>query len=312
MKTLSVASGKGGAGKTSIAAALAFSLKPRSIFADCDVDAANGAIALRAESAPGEPYRAGPGYMINPAHCSSCGACRTACRFSAISGPPETDGFSIIPELCERCAACMDVCPSRAIETFVKTAGMLYVSSGGPGIPIVHAELVPGEDTSGKLVSLVRKRAQEIAANLTNAVSANATGEETIIVVDCPPGIGCPVIASTTGADLVLLVIEASASGNRDASRLVTLLKSMKRQMVAVINKTGLNETMDRRARGLAIDSGIVVAGEIPFDPALRSAEESGKTWVSAAGEAGSATRRALRNVEKMLESTITSQFHKE
>jgi len=282
MITVSVASGKGGAGKTSIAAALAATLGAGCLFADCDVDAANGAIALGARINIREPYFAGPGYQIEPSACTGCGRCHAACRFGAIEPVAGSRAFRIIQELCERCGACVDQCPTKAITTFEKQAGELFVSTGRTGTKLIHAELEPGEDTSGKLVALVRKRAAALAL------------PEATIVVDAPPGIGCPVIASVTGCDLVLVVVEASASGIRDAGRLVELILSMKRQSVAIINKTGLNASMDEHARRMLAEAGIPLAGEIPFDPALRSAEESNRTWASVACGSSDAVKAAL------------------
>lgn len=291
MTTIAVASGKGGAGKTSIAAALAAYLGSDCVFADCDVDAANGTIALGARIGPGEPYFAGPGYRIAPEACTGCGLCARACRFSAIR--PSGDGrtFRIVPELCERCGACVDLCPRGAVETFEKRAGSLFVSGTRLGIPLVHADLEPGEDTSGKLVRRVRERAEAIA------------GEDTLIVVDSPPGIGCPVIASLTGAYLVVAVVEAGASGIRDARRLMELAASMDRRQIALLNKTGLDPEADRLARDLPGSLGIPLAGEIPFDPALRSAEERGGTWLDIESEAAAPLREALEEVRAALEA---------
>ncbi len=269
MTTVSVASGKGGAGKTSIAAALAATIGNPCVFADCDVDAANGAIALGASIVTREPYFAGSGFIIEEAACSGCGACHAACRFNAIEPVPGANTFRIVQELCERCGACMIQCPTKAITTFEKQAGQLFVSDTSMGIRLVHADLEPGEDTSGKLVARVRKRAEQEAK------------AESIIVVDAPPGIGCPVIASITGCDLLVLVIEASASGIRDAARLLELATSMKRRSLGIINKAGLNGDMDERAKAMLAQAGIPLAGQIPFDPALRSIEESNRTWAS-------------------------------
>lgn len=191
----------------------------------------------------------------------------------------------IVPELCERCGACLDACSSNAVATYEKEAGRLFVSNTRRGMTLVHAELAPGEDTSGKLVRKVRERADVLA------------GEAALIVVDAPPGIGCPLIASLSGSDLVVIVMEASASGIRDASRLIELLTKMKRNSVAIINKTGLDADMDARARNTLINVGIPVAGEVPFDPALRSIEESGRTWIDLEGNAGEKPRNALRAV---------------
>ncbi len=284
MITVSVASGKGGAGKTSLSAAIAERLGPSCVFADCDVDAANGAIALGAKGTRSEPYFAGPGFEIDPAACTSCGACRAACRFGAIERA--NGSFRVVPELCERCGACLSRCPAEAIRTYEKQAGELLVSDSRLGMRIVHAELEPGEDTSGKLVAQVRGRAAELA------------GEDAVIVVDAPPGIGCPVIASITGCDLVVVVVEASASGVRDAARLVELVGSMRRRAMAIVNKSGLNQAMDDAARAMLKEAGIPVAGEIPFDPALRSVEESNRTWASLDGEAATRIRSALCAVD--------------
>lgn len=282
MTTVSVASGKGGAGKTSISAALASTLGASCIYADCDVDAANGAIALGATASAREPYFAGPGFSIEPSACTGCGECHAACRFGAIEPVPRANAFLIVPELCERCGACVDCCPAKAIVTYEKQAGELFVSSTRPGITLVYADLEPGEDTSGKLVALVRRRAEKLA------------GAESVIVVDAPPGIGCPVIASITGSDLVVLVVEASASGIRDAARLVELAATMKRRSIAIINKTGLNAVMDEHARSMLAAACIPLAGEIPFDPKLRSAEESNRTWANVDCDSAVRIRAAL------------------
>ncbi len=282
MITINVASGKGGAGKTSFSAALAAALAPDCVYADCDVDAANGAIALGATETIEEPYFAGPGFSIDPAACSGCGRCAAACRFKAIVPTPDGSTYRIVPELCERCGACQDACPSRAVVTAEKQAGRLLSSAGRGGLSLAHAELEPGEDTSGKLVALVRRRAREEAAGLRS------------VVVDAPPGIGCPVIASLSGCDLLVVIVEASASGIRDAARLVELATGMGRPMIGIVNKAGLDVAIDEKARALLSKAGIDLLAQIRFDPALRSAEESGKTWAELEGRAGDEIRAAL------------------
>jgi MinD superfamily P-loop ATPase len=303
MTTVCVASGKGGAGKTSFTAALAstiasstvtgstVSLDGLCIFADCDVDAANGAIALGATLASSEPYFAGPGFIVDPSACSGCGRCYTACRFGAIEPVINKKEYRIVPELCERCGACVDRCPAKAIGTYEKQAGVLLESSTSRGIRLVHARLEPGEDTSGKLVNLVRRRAARLAA------------ADTVILVDAPPGTGCPVIASLTGSDLVVVVVEASASGIRDATRLARLAAAMKRDCVAVLNKTGLDHRMDEEARGMLAGQGIPLAGEIPFDPMLRSAEETNLTWAEVDCESSPRIKAALSAIISLIAS---------
>jgi len=172
---------------------------------------------------------------------------------------------------------------------YEKQAGEFFVADTALGPILVYAELEPGEDTSGKLVRGVRDRAGQLAS---------ATS---VIVVDSAPGIGCPVIASLSGADLVIIVVEASVSGIRDARRLVDLVRSMKRKAIAVMNKTGLSAEMDARARTMLAETGIPLAGEIPFDPALRAAEESGNTWLSIGGEMGNRVTDTIEAVKGVI-----------
>ena len=292
MTTVSVASGKGGAGKTSIAAALAMAIAAapggNCIFADCDVDAANGAIALDARERERSPYFAGPGFSIKAKACTACGRCILACRFEAIRKSANGQSYTIVPELCERCGACLDTCPWGAVTMYEKQAGEFFVADTARGPILVYADLEPGEDTSGKLVRVVRDRAGQLASDAS------------VIVVDSAPGIGCPVIASLSGVDLAIIVVEASASGIRDARRLVDLVRSMKRKAIAIMNKTGLSADMDTRARTMLAETGIPLAGEIPFDPALRATEESRNTWFSIGGEMGdrvTATIEAVKGV---------------
>jgi MinD superfamily P-loop ATPase len=268
LKTIAVASGKGGAGKTSIAAALGAAFRLKGISADCDVDAANGAIALGARIIVTEDYWAGDGFTIDQRACTACGACSPACRFSAI----ECTGaaYTIDEALCERCGACADVCPSGAVLTQNKLGGSLFVSKTRWGSTLVHAELVPGEDTSGKLVRAVRQRAEAEAA-ADEAVEA--------IIVDAPPGIGCPVIASLSGADLTVVVIEAGSSGVRDAARLFELVSGMKRAAIAVINKAGIDGYWDAQARGLAAAWKAPLVAELPWDKRFRLSTERGEAW---------------------------------
>lgn len=161
--TVCIASGKGGAGKTSFAAALASSLGKSCIFADCDVDAANGALALGSVGTEKSPYFAGPGYTIDADACTACGLCAEACRFDAITKDKDSKSYRIIPELCERCAVCAHVCKYDAVQPEEQQAGWLMQSKTRYEFPMVHAELEPGEDTSGKLVALVRQKARELA-----------------------------------------------------------------------------------------------------------------------------------------------------
>ncbi|MBN1243481.1 MAG: 4Fe-4S binding protein [Spirochaetales bacterium] len=270
MKTIVVASGKGGAGKTSFTASFMAWLHGqgiRAVAADADVDAANLGLALKAgEPSERSTYIAGDAWEVRAEACTGCGACAAACRFDAISlasGAARIDPFS-----CERCGACADVCPTGAIKSVPAVAGELLRSPIAYGEALAHGELIPGEDASGKLVRQVRESAARIA------------GHEGLVVVDAPPGIGCPAMAAISGAGLLVVLVEAGASGIRDAARLLDNAAIAKVPAVAVLNKAGLSAERDSEARNLAAERGLDVLGRIPFDPAFRLAAERGGTWL--------------------------------
>ena len=273
MITITVASGKGGAGKTSVSSALAAGLGHRGILADCDVDAANAAIAMNATLTSSTDYYSGDGYQVDAKRCTGCGLCQRVCRFDAFW--PTNGIFTIDEALCERCGACADACPSGAIITENKLGGKLMVSRSFLDSAVVHAELVPGEDTSGKLAASVRRRAEDEAER-----SAAEGKPIDAIVVDAPPGIGCPVIASLTRADMVVVVIEAGSSGVRDAERLFELCASMNRKTGAVINKAGMDPEWDRKARELAGRFASPVLADLPWDRRFRQSTERAEAWV--------------------------------
>jgi len=177
--------------------------------------------------------------------------------------------LAVIDEaLCERCGNCVGVCPSAAFKPVQKTGGELFISKTANGSLLVHAELLPGEDTSGKLVRAVRQKAEELA-----------TDQQTICIIDAPPGIGCPVIAALQGCNLAIVVIEAGQSGIRDAKRLFELLASMKRPHASIINKTGIDAGADAQARQLAGHFGSRILAELPYDKRFREATEQGIAW---------------------------------
>ncbi len=289
MTTICIASGKGGAGKTSFAAALASSMGQKCIFADCDVDAANGAIALGSQNTNKQPYFSGPGFFINKSACTGCGLCERTCRFNAITKEPGSQALKITQELCERCGACAHVCKFNAVQLTEQQAGWLMESQTIRGFPMVHAELEPGEDTSGKLVALVRQKARAMAM------------DDKLIIVDAPAGIGCPVIASLTGADLLFVIVEASLSGIRDAERLIELANNMKRPMTGIVNKAGLDSDIDAQARNLLKRNGIELLAQIRFDPSLRAVEERDKTWAELEGQSGDEIRAVLQAVKSRI-----------
>jgi MinD superfamily P-loop ATPase len=263
IRKIAVASGKGGAGKTSLAAALAVCSPEKWALADCDVDAANLGILLKPEVEQEEPFFSGKTAVIDKSKCIRCGKCIEGCRFQSIQN------FQVQEIFCEGCGVCSDVCPAGAVELKENKTGMVFKSKVRGVMPMVHADLFPGEDNSGKLVTRVRQKAEEIASG---------TGKT--LLIDGPPGIGCPVIASLTGVDLLLMVVEASLSGFEDAKRLLELTESLNVPVKAVLNKTELNRETERKALTFLKEKGIPVLEMIPFDEEMVRLLEEEKSWM--------------------------------
>lgn len=256
MKEITILSGKGGAGKTSIAAALA-SLAKNSVFCDNDVDAADLHLIFHPEVNEEHHFSSGNKAVVEPEKCSACGLCIENCRFDAIhlnkKGIPDVNPFQ-----CEGCRLCERICPEQAITSVQFDNNKWFVSETRFG-PLVHARMGAGEENSGRLVTEIRKKAREIATE-TNAG---------FIINDGPPGIGCPVIASVTGTGKVLMVIEPSLSGLHDAKRLTKLVNSFKIPMEAVINKSDINEELTIETEKFLNENHIPLLGKIPFDTIL-------------------------------------------
>jgi len=249
MKQILVISGKGGTGKTTIAAAFA-SLAKNAVLADCDVDAPDLHIILRPKVLNEEPFFALRIPRRDESKCIECGKCKEACRFDAID-----ESFNPIPVRCEGCAACAFVCPEKAIEMVDREAGKLYISKTRFG-PFVHAKLNIGEEASGKLVTEVKKRAKQLAEK---------EGKE-LILTDGSPGIGCPVIASLAGVDLALIVTEPTVSGIHDLGRILEVTKHFKVKAAVCINKFDINEKKTADVERFCMENKIPVVGRIPYD----------------------------------------------
>ena len=261
MRELIVISGKGGTGKTSLAAAFA-SLAENRVLCDADVDAADLHLLMEPDIKKRSDFQGGGIAVINPEKCTQCGLCRDLCRFDAISENFEVDHID-----CEGCGVCVDLCPEQAIDFPVKTCGEWFISETRFG-PMVHARLGIAEENSGKLVTLVRQEAKELAKkkNLN------------LIITDGPPGIGCPVIASIGGASAVLIVAEPTVSGIHDMGRVAQLAAYFKVPAMLCVNKFDLNLDQTQAIEDLAKKKKMNVLGEIPFDPIFIESMIQGQT----------------------------------
>lgn len=248
MKQIVVISGKGGTGKTVLTASFA-SLAKNKVMADCDVDAADLHLLLQPEIKERHEFRSGVTATIDKELCQACGECISVCRFNAISGD-----FTIDPISCEGCTICSYVCPVGAIKLEENLSGEWFVSETKYG-PFVHAKLGIAEENSGKLVSVVRQKAKEIAEkeNLD------------YVIIDGPPGIGCPVIASLANVDLAMIVTEPTLSGIHDMERVALVSKHFKVTTKVVINKFDINQENTEEIKKICQKENIEVVAQLPF-----------------------------------------------
>ena len=252
MKQILIISGKGGTGKTVITASFA-SLAKNKVMADCDVDAADLHLLLHPKIKEEHNFEGGKTAIIDEEKCIGCGKCQEVCRFEAVR--EEGDKFKIDPLACEGCGACTLVCPENAIILKAENVGHWFISETKYG-PLVHAKLGIAQENSGRLVSLVREKSMDIA--LKKGVD--------YVIIDGPPGIGCPVIASISGVDLALIVIEPTLSGMHDAQRAINVAKHFGIKTAVCINKNDLNPKNSETIKKDCLKSDVPVIGEIPFD----------------------------------------------
>ena len=266
MKELVVISGKGGTGKTSIVAAFA-SLAKNAVLADCDVDAADLHLVLEPDVKQTSDFSGGKQASIVTEKCIGCGKCKDLCKFDAINldGPANdivAKTFTVDHVSCEGCKVCVEFCPVDAIEFNDSINGQWFISETRFGT-MVHAKLGIAEENSGKLVFLIRKETKRIAEEQ----------KKDLIIVDGSPGIGCPVIASITGADLVLIITEPTLSGKHDLERVAELAAGFKIPTLVAINKFDLNSDIADQIEKDVLKWNIKVVGKIRYDKAFTKAQ---------------------------------------
>ena len=262
MKELVVLSGKGGTGKTSIVGSLA-ALAEDKILADCDVDAADLHLLLEPVVRQKHQFWSGQVAVIDGEKCTQCGLCQELCHFDAIKD------FRVDPVSCEGCGFCHRICPAEAITMEENLSGHWFISDTKYG-PLVHARLGIAQENSGKLVALVRQQAKEMAEKQGAA----------LIISDGPPGIGCPVISSLSGASLALLVTEPTLSGIHDLERVLGVCRHFGVPALVCINKYDINEDNAAKIEDYCREQGIELAARIPFDNVVTQALVKGQPVV--------------------------------
>jgi MinD superfamily P-loop ATPase len=267
MQELTILSGKGGTGKTSITAALA-SLSSNAVLCDSDVDASDLHLILQPKTIHKEVFEGNYIAQIDPDLCQNCGICIDECRFDAIHINAEDQYFINLLQ-CEGCRLCERLCPENAVKSEKSKNNFWMISETRYG-KMVHAHMGAGEENSGKLVTQVRNKAREIAKK----------ENKDLIINDGPPGIGCPVISSLSGTQMVLLVIEPSKSGLHDIKRLVQLVRDFKIPMKAIINKYDIHLEISSQIAKYLESEDIPLIGKIGFDTAFVEAMIAGKSIV--------------------------------
>ncbi len=295
MKQLVILSGKGGTGKTSVAAALAHLAAEELclVLADADVDAANFELVLEPTKREEHVFMGGQVAVIDPDLCQLCGRCYDACRFDAII--PGDDTFRVDPLACEGCASCLYQCPEEAIHSEEQQAGLWFRSDTRFG-PLFHAHLFPAQENSGKLVTMVKQQSRLLALD----------EDRELLIVDGPPGIGCPVISASAGADLALLVTEPTVSGVHDLERILGTVNHFRVPALVLINKADVNPAHSADIEAYCQAQGIVLVGKLPYDTVVTEAMVQGQpvTVYQPEGAMASTLRKMWTRLRKHLNGT--------
>jgi MinD superfamily P-loop ATPase len=284
MKQITVLSGKGGTGKTTFVASFA-ALTKKTVLTDCDVDAPDLHLLLNPQILQKQEFVGSKVAVIDKEKCIQCRKCEELCRFNAIAE------LSVDHVLCEGCGLCAYICPVEAVKLKERISGYAFISKTKYG-PMSHARLNPGEENSGKLVTLVRRNAKQVAE----------TENCELILNDGPPGIGCPVIASLGGVDTGLIVVEPTLSGIHDMERALSLLNHFGISSLVCINKYDINEENTDRIAEYCGSKGVEVVGRIPFDVIVTEAMVAGKTVVEYSPDS-----RVSQEIEKVWERVLSA-----
>lgn len=289
---LVVISGKGGTGKTTLAASFAYLGDAGLVKVDCDVDASNLHLMFEGRTLESLPFQGAKAASVNARDCTMCGACIAACRFDAVG--IEKSSAVINPMRCEGCGACTLVCKNGAIILEDEVTGRTIITDSSRGV-ISRAEMIPGAEGSGKLVTQVRKNADSYGKS-----------QAAHYIIDGSPGVGCSVMASITGCDYAVIVTEPTLSGFEDFKRIYELTKHFRLKSAVVINKYDLNSRVSEEIEAYCKKADLRLAGKIPFDDTV---EKSINEGVPLAAYSNSSAGRAVRDiwdlVEKILEESI-------
>lgn len=286
MKQLLILSGKGGTGKTTIASAF-ITLSMAKAYADCDVDAPNLHLIMGQNVQPERTdYNGMPKAEIDADQCMECGLCKENCRFDAIS---HENGFQVDPFACEGCGVCEAVCPAGAVSLKPDVAGELMLYADNNKV-FSTAQLQMGSGTSGMLVTEVKKQ-----------MNTTAGPDTTLAVIDGSPGIGCPVIASLSGVDMVLIVAEPSISGISDMERIIKTAETFQTKIGVCINKYDTNPANAERIEKFCMEKGLPFTGKIPFDPEVVTATNNGLAIVDVDCPSGFAVKKVFSSTMKLL-----------